>query len=52
MQQDKESAWKEFEETGSVLSYLSYRGIGDTPRITNQTEDDPADAKKAPSMQG
>lgn len=36
MQQDKDLAWKEFERTGSPVSYLTYRGISDTAPATPQ----------------
>ncbi len=38
MQQDKDIAWKEFEQTGSLASYLSYRGISVTPPATAQNK--------------
>lgn len=40
MQQDKDMAWKEFEQTGNPVSYLAYRGIAATVPATAQTKDD------------
>lgn len=36
MHQDKDMAWQEFEQTGSLSSYLTYRGINTNPHATAQ----------------